>query len=171
MSIREQLDSRQYGATVRCRGLSATWLAIEWLTATAGVGPSTDRTMERCTSGWSGLAIRLLGKTKTASFESGGFQFRPTPRVRIVDHLQFASHEMVTSKAHFIVLRFGKRKTRHKLVESSGAQAASVVIESITQGQGRRRKQLVVSYNDDVAEMLEHDPETLEGEGGGASLK
>ncbi|WP_219096294.1 hypothetical protein [Pseudomonas sp. UMAB-40] len=161
MSKREELDSLQYGASVRCRGLRCTWFAVELLTVTAGDGSPPDTTRDRCTSGWSGLALRLLGRTNTAGYSVGQFVFRPTPRLMGVNHLQFTSHQLLTSQARFLMIRIGKLKTRHKLIESSGAQAACVMIEEVKVNLGRKRKQWVMSVENDIAEMLEHDPELL----------
>jgi hypothetical protein len=169
MSKREELDSLQYGAPVRCRGLRFTWFAIELLTVTAVCGPAPDTTKERCTSGWNGLALRLRGLTRTAGYKVGHFVFQTTPRLARINHLQFASHQLLSSQAQILVIRFGKQRTRHKLMESSGAQAACVVIEEVKVSRGRKRKQWVMSVDNDVAEMLEHDPELLEGEGREAS--
>jgi hypothetical protein len=165
MSKREELDSLQYGASVRCRGLSFTWFAVELLTATAVEGAAPDTTKERCTPGWSGLALRLLGRTNTAGYKSGQFVFQATPRLMGVKHLQFTSHQLLSSQARFLMIRIGKLRTRHKLIESSGAQAACVVIEEVKVNKGRKRKQLVMSVENDMAAMLEHDPELLEGQG------
>ncbi|NWD57219.1 hypothetical protein HX878_21045 [Pseudomonas veronii] len=166
MSKREELDGLQYSAQVRLWGLRFQLFAIEVMTARAAPATEPKIQSERCTSGWGGICIRLAGKTEVASYKSGTFEFVPGTRWMRVNHLQFASHQLISPVARFLLIRFGSLKTRHKLIESDGAQAHCVIIEKVEPKKYRKRKQLVISSTEGEGTMNESDPEQPEGEGG-----
>ncbi|MGO4801112.1 hypothetical protein ACEN2T_17680 [Pseudomonas sp. W22_MBD1_FP4] len=166
MSKREELDGLQYGAQVRFWGLKFPRFAIEVMTATMDPVSEHQAQSIRCTPGWGGVCIRLAGKTDVAGYKQGTFAFEPGTWWARVNPLQFASHQLKTPVARFLLVRIGSLKTRHKLIESDGAQAHCVIIEKVEPKKYRKRMQLVISSTEGEGAISELDPEHREGEGG-----
>ena len=159
MSKREELDSLQYGAQVRCRGWRFPLFAIELMTARAAPSAIEDIHSERCTSGWAGVCIRLSGRTQVIGYNNGKFTSAPGTWLSRVNHLQFMGHQVLTPVARFLMIRVGSQKNRHKLIESDGAQAHCVIIEKVEPKKYRKRAQLVVSSTEGEGTQSKADPE------------
>lgn len=147
MPTREELECLHHGLDVRRWGIDLHLIGIEWVQFNKK--PQLERLPALCTSGWDGLTVRLSGKGHTARYANGTVVSTPSGRFARSSSPQFTYFVPTTPVSSFLRFRIGARKTRHKIVEMSGSQVSSVVIEEILPKRKRDFDQVVVSSSTD----------------------
>jgi hypothetical protein len=81
---------------------------------------------------------------------------KPTAFCERSNSLLFCHYELLSTSMSFLRIRVGARRTRHRLIEMSGAQVSSVVIEKAEQKVLRDYEQLVVSGAEEGGVVQQH---------------
>lgn len=140
-------DELQYGGSVQRSGINLKWFGIEVLRASKRGAGLTPNAM--CTSGWNGIAFTLRGAATMTQWGGGICSTAASKRIRAVRAHEFTSHQVTSTAAWELIIRFGARSNRHRMIEMNGSQVSSVLVEAIRGKERPQPPQVVVSSNDD----------------------